>query len=76
MIFIDSQDNRYRMINRCINSYHMDESHMDVVANITLIVESEKGVITGQSSCITIVENDLFPVKILKPSITLLQCIK
>ena len=29
---------------------------MDVVANIALIVESEKGVISGHSSCVTIVK--------------------
>ena len=27
------------MIKRCINSYHTDESHIDVVANITLVVD-------------------------------------
>ena len=43
LIFIDSQDYRYRRINRCTNGYHTDESLMDVVANIALIVESEKG---------------------------------
>ena len=43
LIFIDSQDYRCRMINRCINDYHTDESHKDVVANIALVVESEKG---------------------------------
>ena len=43
LIFIDSQDYRYRTINRCINGYHTDESHMDVVANIALVVEGEKG---------------------------------
>ena len=42
LIFIDSQDYRYKTINRCINCYHTDESHMDVVANIALVVESEK----------------------------------
>ena len=57
LIFIDSQDYRYRTINRCINCYHMDESHMDVVANIALFVESEKRVISGHSSCVTIIEN-------------------
>ena len=45
LIFIDSQDYRYRTINRCINGYHTDESLMDVVANIALVVESEKGLI-------------------------------
>ena len=43
MIFIDSQDYRYRTINRCINDDHTEESLMDVVANIALFVESEKG---------------------------------
>ena len=57
LLFIDSQDYRYRTINRCINCYHTDESHMDVVANIALVVKSEKRVISGHSSCATIVEN-------------------
>ena len=56
LILINSQDYRYRTINRCINCYHTDEAHMDVVANIALIVESEKGVISGHSSSVTIVE--------------------
>ena len=43
LIFIDSQDYRYSTINRCINCYHTDEFHMDVVANIALVVESKKG---------------------------------
>ena len=43
LIFIDSQDYRYKTSNRCINGYHTDESHMDVVANISLVVKSEKG---------------------------------
>ena len=43
LIFIDSQDCRYRTINRCINGYHTDESLMDVVVNIALVVESKKG---------------------------------
>ena len=47
LIFIDSQDYRYRKTNRCINCYHMDESDMDVVANMVLIVESEKRVFFG-----------------------------
>ena len=55
--FIDSQDKWYRTINRCINGYHMDESHMDVVANVALVVKSEKMVILVHSSSITIVEN-------------------
>ena len=42
LIFIDSQIYRYRTINSCINGSHTDESHMDVVANIALVVESEK----------------------------------
>ena len=42
LIFIDSQDYRYRTINRCINGY-TDEAIMDVVANIALVVEREKG---------------------------------
>ena len=50
LIFIDSQDYRYRTINRCINCYHTDESHMDVVANIALVVANEKRVISGHSS--------------------------
>ena len=41
--FIDLQDYRYRTINRCINGYHTEESLMDVVANIALVVDSEKG---------------------------------
>ena len=41
--FIDLQDYMYRMINRCINGYHTEESLMDVVANIALVVDSEKG---------------------------------
>ena len=56
MIFIDSQDYRCKTINRCINCYHTDESHMDVVTNIALVVESEKMVISGHSSCVTIVK--------------------
>ena len=43
MIFIDSQDYKYRTINRCINGYHTEESLMDVVADIALVVESKKG---------------------------------
>ena len=43
LIFIDSQDYRYRTINRCINDDHIEESLMDEVANIALVVESEKG---------------------------------
>ena len=43
LIFIDSQDYRYRTINRCINDDHTEESVMDVVAIIAIIVESEKG---------------------------------
>ena len=43
LIFIDSQDYRYRTINRCINDDHTEESLMYVGANIALIVESEKG---------------------------------
>ena len=43
LIFIDSQDYRYRTCNRCINGYHTDESHMDEVEDIALVVESEKG---------------------------------
>ena len=43
LIFIDSQDYRYRTINKCINGDHSDEFHMDVVANIALVVESKKG---------------------------------
>ena len=50
LIIINSQDYRYRTMNRCINCYHTDESHMDVVANIALVVESEKSVILGHSS--------------------------
>ena len=58
LIFIGSQDYRYRTINRCINCYHTDESHMDVVANIaTILGHSNKRVILGHSSCVTIVEN-------------------
>ena len=41
LIFIDSQDYRYRMINRCINCFHTDESHMNVVANIALVVDTD-----------------------------------
>ena len=49
---------------KCINCYHTDESHIDVVAKIILIVESEKGVISGHSSFETIVENySSFPWK-------------
>ena len=43
LIFIGSQDYRYRTIDKCINCYHTDESLMDIVANIALIVESKKG---------------------------------
>ena len=43
LIFLDSQDYRYRTINRCIKDNHMEESLMDVVANIALVVECEKG---------------------------------
>ena len=43
LIFIDSQDYMYRTINRRINDDHTEESLMDVVANIALVVESEKG---------------------------------
>ena len=50
LIFVDSQDYRYRTINRCINCYHTDESHMDVVANIALVDEREKRVISGHRS--------------------------
>ena len=57
LIFIDLQDYRYRTINRCINCYHMEESHIDVITNIALVVESEKSVISGQSSCGTIIKN-------------------
>ena len=56
LIFIDSQDYRYRTINRCINCSHTDESHMDVVANITLVVESEKMGYFGLRSSVTIVK--------------------
>ena len=44
----------------CIICYHTDEYHMDVVANIILVVESEKRVISGHSSFVTIVENYFF----------------
>ena len=43
LIFIDSQDYRHMTINRRINGYHKEESLMDVVSNIALVVESEKG---------------------------------
>ena len=50
LIFIGSQDYRYRTINKSINCYHTDESHTDVVAKIILVVESEKRVISTHSS--------------------------
>ena len=56
LVFIDSQDYRYRTINRCINCYHTDESHMDVIANIAFVVESKKRVILGYSSCVNIIK--------------------
>ena len=56
LVFIDSQGYKYRTINRCINCYHTDESHMDVVANIALVVESKKRVILGYSSCVNIIK--------------------
>ena len=43
LIFIDSQDYRYKTINKCLNAYHTEESLMDIVANIALVVESEEG---------------------------------
>ena len=56
LIFNNSQDYRYRTINRCINCYHTDEFHVDVAANIALVVECEKMVLSDYSSCINIYE--------------------
>ena len=56
LIFNNLQDYRYRTINRCINCYHMDEFHVDVAANIALVVEREKMVLSAYSRCVNIEE--------------------
>ena len=65
LIFIDSPDIRYRTIHRCINGYHMYESLMDVVANIALVVESEKGLFRVTAVASLLSKLFLFPVKML-----------
>ena len=43
LVFIDSQDYRYRTINKHMNCNNVDKWSKDIVAIIPSFVESEKG---------------------------------